>query len=384
MASQEHVDLLKQGVEPWNEWREQNQEIRPDLSRAILRNVDLSGTNLSGANLISADLGGANLSDANLSDACLIYTILYRFSLHDEDLSDYSLIGVSLRNANLHNADLSGVDLLCADLSGADLRDANLRDANLSNTKLNGTKLHNAYLRNANLRGASLSDADLQGAIVGNTLFAQIDLREVKGLTGLHHQGPSSVELRTVRLPSDGSAIHFLRGTGVPEEWIDFWRTTMMQPIQYHSLFISYSSKDETQARCLYADLQASGVRCWFAPEDLKIGDRFHARINEAIHIQDKLLLLFSKHSIQSDWVEIEVRAALEKEHRQNRNVLFPVCLDSSVRETSQAWAAMLRQSRHIGDFTNWTDPQAYQQAFERLLRDLKKADEQQNQERKQ
>lgn len=31
----------------------------------------------------------------------------------------------------------------------------------------------------------------------------------------------------------------------------------------------------------------------------------------------------------------------------------------------------MLWQSRHIGDFTNWTNLQAYHIAFERLLRDL-------------
>jgi len=40
--------------------------------------------------------------------------------------------------------------------------------------------------------------------------------------------------------------------------------------------------------------------------------------------------------------------------------------------QTTQAWAAKLRRTRHIGDFTNWADPQEYQQAFELLLRDLK------------
>jgi DNA-binding response OmpR family regulator len=173
----------------------------------------------------------------------------------------------------------------------------------------------------------------------------------------------------------------------LPMDWsyerADMDRAREMPPIHYHSCFISYSSKDDQLAKRLHADLLAQGVRCWFAPEDLKIGDRFHARINEAIHVQDKLLLLFSESAIQSDWVEIEVRAALEKERRQHRDVLFPVRLDSYVMDTSQAWAALLRQSRHIGDFTNWTDPQAYQQAFERLLRDLKKADEPQNEEKK-
>jgi hypothetical protein len=108
------------------------------------------------------------------------------------------------------------------------------------------------------------------------------------------------------------------------------------------------------------------------APEDLKIGNKFRQRIDEAIHLQDKLLLLLSEHSIESLWVENEVEAALEKEDRQQREVLFPVRLDDTVMQTSQAWAATLRRTRHIGDFTNWTEPQAYQSAFDRLLQDLK------------
>ena len=33
MANQEHLDFLKQGVEVWNQWREENPDIHPDLSR---------------------------------------------------------------------------------------------------------------------------------------------------------------------------------------------------------------------------------------------------------------------------------------------------------------------------------------------------------------
>ena len=40
--------------------------------------------------------------------------------------------------------------------------------------------------------------------------------------------------------------------------------------------------------------------------------------------------------------------------------------------ETNEAWAADIRRTRHIGDFSRWKDHDAYQSAFERLLRDLK------------
>ncbi len=330
MADLEQMKLLKQGVEDWNAWRRENPRVRPKMSDA-----DLSSTNLSRVDLSDADLADANLSRANLSGAFLNSTNLSRANMRDVDLRD-----ALLNDADLRDVDLSDALLNDADLSGANLRGAFLSDANLSH---------------ADLSGAFLGSAFLGGAEVYRTVFANIDLRNTKGLTEIRHLGRSHVELYSVQLPQDGSALHFLRGAGVPDEWIDEYRVRMMHPIQYHSLFISYSSKDEMLATRLHADLQAAGVRCWFAPEDMKIGDRIRQRIDEAIHMQDKLLLLLSEHALPSNWVANEVEAALEKEDRQQREVLFPV-----------------RRTRHIGDFTHWTDPQAYQVAFDRLLRDLK------------
>lgn len=355
MANQEQLTLLKQGVMPWNRWRKQHPEMRLDLRGANLHDVDLRGADLDGANLSGADLSDAALSYVNLNAANLNPAILTHASISHALLRGANLSGAWLDHAHLNGADLFGARLDGANLFGANLSRTNLRDANLSGTNLFGTKL--------------------QGAIVWNTAFAYVDLQDVKGLAELNHQGPSFLSLHTVQLPPDGSALHFLRGAGVPNEWIDFWRTTIMHPIQYHSCFISYSSKDEALARRLHADLQAQSVRCWFAPEDLKIGDKFRSRIDEAIHLHEKLLLLLSASAVESTWVENEVEAALEKEERQQREVLFPVRLDACVMQTSSAWAATLRRTRHIGNFTNWTNPQEYDQAFARLLRDLKKAE---------
>jgi len=33
--------------------------------------------------------------------------------------------------------------------------------------------------------------------------------------------------------------------------------------------------------------------------------------------------------------------------------------------QTLQAWEATLRRTRHIGNGANWTEPQAYQNAFD-------------------
>jgi hypothetical protein len=152
-------------------------------------------------------------------------------------------------------------------------------------------------------------------------------------------------------------------------------RSPAANPIEFYSCFISYSSKDDDFARRLHADLQQANVRCWFAPEDLKIGDKFRTRIDESIRLYDKLMVVLTEHSIASAWVEDEVEAALEKERKSGKLVLFPIRLDDAVMETDQAWAASLRRTRHIGDFRNWKDHDAFKKAFGRLLRDLRNSD---------
>ena len=54
MANKEHLNVLRQGVEAWNQWRKEHPNIQLDLSDA-----DLSGTNLIGANLKGVNLSGA-------------------------------------------------------------------------------------------------------------------------------------------------------------------------------------------------------------------------------------------------------------------------------------------------------------------------------------
>ena len=61
MVYPEQVAKVKSGYESWNEWRQANPDIRPDL-----RGSDLRGANLSRMNLSEANLSGANLSWAML------------------------------------------------------------------------------------------------------------------------------------------------------------------------------------------------------------------------------------------------------------------------------------------------------------------------------
>ncbi|HYU71935.1 MAG TPA: toll/interleukin-1 receptor domain-containing protein, partial [Ktedonobacteraceae bacterium] len=263
--------------------------------------------------------------------------------------------------ANLSIANLSGTNLTGADLSGTDLTEADL----------SGTDLSRADLNNANLRGANLSRADLTGANIGETIFGNIDLRATRGLETVTHDAPSTIGTDTL-LRSEGDIPEtFLRQAGLSDTFITYVRSLAQNPREYYTCFISYSSQDQEFAERLYTDLQRKDIRCWFAPEDLKIGDEFRRRIDESIRIYDKLLVILSQHSIDSSWVEYEVKKALKKEQDQGKPALFPIALDEAIKDAPDAWAAAIRRKRHIGDFTKWKDHDAYQVAFGRLLRDL-------------
>ncbi|HXP83830.1 MAG TPA: toll/interleukin-1 receptor domain-containing protein [Bryobacteraceae bacterium] len=261
---------------------------------------------------------------------------------------------------NLNEADLRGANLTLANLSWASLFGANLVGANLSE----------ALLYQANLSRANLERSDLNNALLAFTVFGDSNLTAAKNLEYCRHAAPSIIDHLTLA-QSGLLSLKFLRSCGLPDSLVEYLPSLLNQPIQFYSCFISYSTKDQEFADRLYADLQNRGVRCWFAPEDLKIGDPFRQRIEEAIRIHDRLLLILSENSVQSDWVREEVESCLEREHREKQTVLFPVRLDDAVMDASETWAASIRRQRHIGDFRRWKDHDSYVRALSSLTKDL-------------
>jgi hypothetical protein len=241
MANEEHLTRLKQGVEAWNQWRAANRDMRPSFGGAAL-----PGTNLSHADLSHADLRGANLSRADLTEA----------NLHKADST-----GAYFRRANLSRADLSHADLTQANLDGADLTEAQF----------------------------------------GRTTIADVDLSSVYGLETIKHEGPLTIGIDTLYRSQGNLPEAFLRGAGVPEGFIPYIKSLVRRPFELYPCFISYSSKDQHFAERLHADLQNKGVRCWYAPEDIRGGRKLDEQIDQAIHRHERLLLVLSTYSMQSE-----------------------------------------------------------------------------------
>ncbi len=136
-ADSEHIEILRRGPRPWNEWRSERPEIVPNLVGISLSIGDRQLGPING--------GPINLSHARLRHAVLRFATLTGANLAGADLADTDLRDARLEGANLTGADLSDALLDRADLAGASLSGANLCGASLLEARnLTQEQLHEA------------------------------------------------------------------------------------------------------------------------------------------------------------------------------------------------------------------------------------------------
>lgn len=367
MANSEHVEILMKGVKVWNKWRDDNPAVRPDLTGVDLEHQDFDEINFEGADLTNANLFIGSFKRANFQNA--------------------KLANVAWGLNNLSHANFASVQLSFSSISEsiieyANFERANLRSASFYDCDLAGANFRFANLAIADFNRARLFDADFTGAKLVATVFGANDLSSVIGLDAVDHAGPSVIDVGTLYKSAGKIPEVFLRGCGVPDDFITFIPSHfgIQQAIQFYSCFISYSSIDEEFTRRLYSRMRDEKLRVWFAPEDVKGGEKLYEQIERAIQIHDRLLIILSESSMRSRWVMTEIRRARKVELKENRRKLFPIrladfdalqsweCFDA---DTGEDLASEVRQY-YIPDFSNWKDHDAFERAFERLLRDLK------------
>jgi uncharacterized protein YjbI with pentapeptide repeats len=220
MANPKDLEMLKQGVEKWNDWRMGWSNTVVDLSGADLSGINLIGANLRKANLSGADLSNtylrkAELSEADLSGSNLTNADLSQAYMWQTNLSGAKMMGTLLegiqaspevletlkqstanpehlkilqqgnskwnawRQENpgvipvLSNADLRGL----MDMTGVDLRGALMRGSDLSEVSLNGAQLEKANLIEATLNKTNLLQANLGDANLSNANLVEVTLR---------------------------------------------------------------------------------------------------------------------------------------------------------------------------------------------------------------
>jgi uncharacterized protein YjbI with pentapeptide repeats len=203
MADKEHLRILKQGVKVWNQWRQEDPNIRPYLNGADLRGIDFSlqdpvslehphsgkffrnmlrqryyAPRALGVDFHEVELNGARLNEANLFRANLTSAMLDRAHLTGANLSEARLDKAHLTDAILAGADLTKASLNFAHLGGANLREANLRKASLDKADLTQADLTGANLQRANADSATIFNATLAYADLTNASLYDVTLSE--------------------------------------------------------------------------------------------------------------------------------------------------------------------------------------------------------------
>jgi uncharacterized protein YjbI with pentapeptide repeats len=382
MANPEHLKILEQGVETWNDWRIKNEEIKPylekaDLVGADLKNADLRKADLRGARLGGADLRDANLGESDLRDAYLGEADLSRAYFMGADLRCAYLRAAFLVGANIERTDLMQADLVEADLSNARLIEAILNNADLRGAHLIGADLRGAYLMGADLGGAEFDDANLAEAVFGNTTLPYLSLDKISGLEKAVHQAPSHISTES-----------FLRGCGLSDFEVEYaklynpnlnnqeineilyriYDLRAKRSIQISPLFISYSHTDNSFVDNIGNKLNQLGIRFWRDIHHATAGP-LEKQIDLAIRYNPTVLLILSENSLQSDWVEHEVNTARDLEKEMKRNMLCPIALDDSWKDSPWPKRIMEQVMKYnILDFSKWEDESVFEKQFRKLL----------------
>jgi hypothetical protein len=196
------------------------------------------------------------------------------------------------------------------------------------------------------------------------------------------HHAPSRIDISTIYRSKGKISESFLRGCGVPDNFIVYVKSLTGAAFDFYSCFISYSHADKGFARRLHDTLQGRGIRCWLDEKQLLPGDDIYQRVDEGIRLWDKVLLCCSKHSLTSWWVDNEIgkvfakEQALMKERERKVLSIIPLDLDGYLFNGWNSGKADQIRERLAPDFRGWKrSHKKFEEQVERVILALR-ADE--------
>lgn len=110
-----------------------------------------------------------------------------------------------------------------------------------------------------------------------------------------------------------------------------------------YDIFLSYSTQDRERLRPLFAALSQQGWSVFWDHQTIHAGENWHLKIDDAINNSRCVVVVWSTHSVKSEWV-------LEEAHKgKNRGVLLPIRIDA----VEPPFGFSLRQA---GNFIHWNN----------------------------
>lgn len=145
------LEKIDEGVEVWNKWRKEFEQIRIDISQLSFSEIDFSGINLKNVDLSYTEFENVILNDADFTNSKMHETRFISCNLEranlinvEANLADFS--ASNLNYSELNQGTFGGAKFLKADLQGIELKGANLRYADLSGSDLRGSNLSGLIL----------------------------------------------------------------------------------------------------------------------------------------------------------------------------------------------------------------------------------------------
>jgi TIR domain-containing protein len=92
-------------------------------------------------------------------------------------------------------------------------------------------------------------------------------------------------------------------------------------------VFVSHSSKDKPFVKKLVEELRKRPLNVWVDETELKVGDSIVSKISEGLKETDYLVVVLSKASVSSRWVQEELNAALASQ-LAGKGVVLPVLIE--------------------------------------------------------
>ncbi len=274
---------------------------------------------------------------------------------------------------DLSRADLSHADLSHANLSGADLSDANLHRADLSDAGLFGAGLFGADLFKTNLLECHFEGTDMLNSKLAYTIFGQLRLDKTKNIETVVVTGPCIIDFETIK-QSPGLPHKFLHKLGYSELTLEYIPDLFKNNgINMFPVFFSHSWANKDFAGKLYEALIDAGVQVWYDEKKMKPGDDIYEGINRGINVYDKLILVCSKDSLNSWWVNEELNRIFKKERdyqkekKGKERLLIPITIDDTIFNWEGAKAESIKD-KIIGDFRGWEDDVKFEKALRELI----------------
>ncbi|MGP1665362.1 MAG: toll/interleukin-1 receptor domain-containing protein [Rhodanobacter sp.] len=127
------------------------------------------------------------------------------------------------------------------------------------------------------------------------------------------------------------------------------------------SVFLSHSAKDKAFTRNLAVRLTEVGVLVWMDEAEINIGDSLLAKISTAIETADFIAVVISHNSVQSSWVQSELKMAMSRELADKKVRVLPIVIEPCELPT------FLRDKL----YADFSKPDDFDAPFARLLRAL-------------